>query len=70
MIIAELPIDEDKRLEDLYSYNLLDSKPEADFDDLVDLAANICSCPISLITLLDKDRQWFKSQKGLLSRRL
>ena len=65
MIIAELPIDEDKRLEDLYSYNLLDSKPEADFDDLVDLAANICGCPISLITLLDKDRQWFKSQKGL-----
>jgi hypothetical protein len=65
MIIAALPVDETQRMEDLYSYDLLDSKPEADFDALVDLAAYICGCPISTITLVDKDRQWFKAQKGL-----
>lgn len=65
MTIAALPADEDQRLEDLYSYDLMDSKPDSDFDDLVDLAGLICGCPISLITLLDKDRQWFKSQKGM-----
>lgn len=65
MITAALPANEDQRLEDLYAYDLLDSKPEADYDDLADLAGYICGCPISLITLIDKDRQWFKSKKGL-----
>lgn len=64
MIIAPLPADEEQRLQDLYSYNLLDSRPEADYDELVDLAGYICGCPISLITLIDKDRQWFKSERG------
>ena len=64
MIIAALPFDEELRLQDLYSYELLDSGYEADFDELVELAAQLLNAPISLITLLDKDRQWFKAKKG------
>lgn len=65
MIIAELPLDENERLKDLYSYDILNSASESDFDDLVELASQICECPVSLITLLDKDLQWFKSKKGI-----
>ncbi len=65
MIIAALPADEEMRLQDLHSYNILDTAYEADFDELVELAGQICNSPISLITLLDKDRQWFKAKRGL-----
>lgn len=65
MIVAELPIDEKLRLLDLASYDIMDSGAENDFDELVDLAADICNCPISLITLLDEDRQWFKARHGI-----
>lgn len=65
MIIAELPIEEELRLLDLASYDIMDTHAENDFDELVELASQICNCPISLITLLDKDRQWFKAKVGL-----
>lgn len=65
METAPLPQDEENRLLDLYSYDLLDSATEKEYDDLVELAGRICNCPISLITLVDKDRQWFKAKKGL-----
>ena len=65
MKIAPLPHNEALRLQDLYSYQLLDTPSESDFDELVELASRICNCPISLITLLDKDRQWFKAKKGI-----
>ncbi len=65
MIIAELPADEELRQLELASYNILDTQPEDDFNDLVDLASQMCNTPISLITLLDNDRQWFKAKKGL-----
>jgi len=65
MIIAELPVDEELRLADLASYDIMESIEEDDFNDLVELAAQICKCPISLISLLDKDRQWFKAKKGI-----
>ena len=65
MIVAELPIDEKLRLLDLASYDIMDSGAETDFDELVDLAADICNCPISLITLVDEDRQWFKARHGV-----
>ncbi len=65
MIIAPIPANEDSRLKDLYYYELLDTAAESDFDELVELASQICKCPISLITLVDKDRQWFKSKTGL-----
>ncbi|MFT3933504.1 MAG: GAF domain-containing protein [Chitinophagaceae bacterium] len=65
MISANLPASEPFRLLDLASYDIMDTPSENDFDELVELAAQICDCPISLITLLDKDRQWFKAKTGL-----
>ncbi|RYD81234.1 MAG: GAF domain-containing protein [Sphingobacteriales bacterium] len=65
MIIAALPADEYLRLQDLRSYDILDSAAESDFDELVELAGQICNTPISLITLLDENRQWFKAKKGM-----
>jgi GAF domain-containing protein len=60
-----LPSNETERLRALRSYKILDTKPETRFDELTQLAAFICGVPISLITLVDVDRQWFKSRVGL-----
>ncbi|WP_164972639.1 sensor histidine kinase [Lacibacter luteus] len=64
MLVAELPKFEDVRLADLHLYHLLDSPPEKEFDELRELAARICNCPVSMISLVDRDRQWYKSQQG------
>ncbi len=61
---ANLPPNEQDRLSNLYSYELLDTLPEKDYDDITKLASQICDTPISLVTLLDSDRQWFKSAHG------
>ncbi|RYZ89649.1 MAG: diguanylate cyclase [Proteobacteria bacterium] len=60
-----LPKDEKARLATLSSYRILDTLPEKAFDDLTALAAQICNTPISLVTLIDNERQWFKSKLGL-----
>lgn len=54
-----------ERLLDLLRYEVLDSEDEQVFDDLTELACNICETPISLISLVDDHRQWFKSKVGL-----
>jgi len=54
-----------KRLKVLWQYEILDTIPEEVFDDLTELAARICEAPIALITLVDEDRQWFKSKVGI-----
>lgn len=58
-------LNEQKRLEALRSYSILDTDEEADYDDLTEIAAAICDTPIALISFVDKDRQWFKSHYGL-----
>ncbi|MES2647821.1 MAG: PAS domain S-box protein [Bacteroidota bacterium] len=63
--MAVLPENEIERLQALINYDILDTAYEAEFDRLTELAAIICGVPISLITLLDENRQWFKSKKGL-----
>jgi GAF domain-containing protein len=60
-----LPAHEEDRLAALYQYNILDSAPERAFDDLTLLAAHLCETPIAAITLVDMNRQWFKSKVGL-----
>ena len=62
---APLPPAEKKRLKVLWQYDVLDTVPEAVFDDLTELAARICEAPIALISLVDENRQWFKSKVGL-----
>jgi two-component system NtrC family sensor kinase len=62
---APLPENESDRLKALQDYNILDTLPERDFDDLTTIAAQICGTPIALISLVDRDRQWFKSKVGL-----
>jgi anti-sigma regulatory factor (Ser/Thr protein kinase) len=57
--------DEAARLEALRRYRILDTEPERSFDDLTLLASYICGTPMALITLVDADRQWFKSRVGI-----
>ncbi len=59
------PVNEPQRLAALRGYEILDTEPEAAFDDLTFLASQICQTPIALIALVDADRQWFKSKVGL-----
>jgi len=62
---APIPLDEAARLEALREYGLLDTVPEQAFDDLTLLAAQICQTPIALVSLVDDQRQWFKSKIGM-----
>jgi anti-sigma regulatory factor (Ser/Thr protein kinase) len=57
--------DEGARLQALCSYKILDTDPEKAFDDLTILASHICETPVALISLIDSDRQWFKSRVGI-----
>lgn len=61
---TDMPVNEDLRLADLYQYNILDTAEEDEFDHLVKLASRICNAPISLISLIDAERQWFKARIG------
>lgn len=56
---------EAQRLNALRRFDILDSPREAEFDEVVELAAKICGRPISVINLIDSDRQWFKAETGL-----
>ncbi|MEH2186535.1 MAG: PAS domain S-box protein [Nostoc sp.] len=59
------PENESQRLEVLNQYQILDTPPEEVFDELVQLAANLCETPIALISLVDAEREWFKSKTGV-----
>ncbi len=61
---APLPPDEEERLVSLACYNLLDTPPEDGFDRLTRLAARLLDAPLALVTLLDRERMWIKSQGG------
>lgn len=62
---APWPENENARLADLCQYEILDTEAEDAFDELTWLAAKLCETPIALISLIDTDRQWFKSKVGL-----
>jgi hypothetical protein len=60
-----IPVDESDRLAALKKYSILDTLPEQIYEDVTALASLICGTPISLVSLVDADRQWFKSELGL-----
>ncbi len=62
---ATIPDNESQRLETLRSLNILDSQPEERFDRLTRLAMHVFDVPVALVSLVDTDRQWFKSRQGL-----
>ena len=61
----DIPDNEKQRLEALYTYQLLDEIEQQEFNEIVNLAAQICQTPISLITLIDSSTQWHKARVGL-----
>lgn len=65
MPAASLPDHEDRRIASLLQLQILDTPAEAEFDALVEAAAEITGTPISLISLIDTHRQWFKANTGL-----
>ncbi len=65
MQAPSIPKNESERLNELYDSGLLDTDKESDFDNLTNLASSIFGAPISIITLVDENRQWFKSCFGL-----
>ena len=65
MLPAPTPPNEEERLAELNGLNLLDTPSEADFDQVTARLTRLFNVPMALVTLVDKDRQWFKSQAGL-----
>lgn len=65
MISTEIPRNEDLRLLDLDSYDILDAETDIDFAELIELAAQLCNCPVALISFLDKKKHWYKVRKAV-----
>src|SRR3954453_18201687 len=64
MAFVPTPSNEADRLRALHDCRVLDTAPEPAFDDLIALAARICATPVALVSLVDRDRQWFKARQG------
>lgn len=64
MKIAERPDDEKERVADLYTYDIVDTIDEEEYDNITKIASFICGTPVSLITMMEEERQWIKSAVG------
>jgi signal transduction histidine kinase len=67
MTSAPVPHNEQERLKALYQYDILDTIREAEFDDITRIASDICNTPISLVSIVDANRLWFKSTHGIIT---
>jgi len=65
MLKAPIPPDEQQRMQALREYSVLDTAPEAVYDDIAHVAAGVCDTPIALISLIDGTRNWFKARVGV-----
>ncbi|MGY3803643.1 GAF domain-containing sensor histidine kinase [Pigmentibacter ruber] len=65
MLAAPKLENEEARIKELYDYGILDTPPEFNLDEIVFIASYICQTPISLISIIDRERQWFKANLGL-----
>ena len=61
MLAVDYTVNE-ARLESLASFGILDTPPEKGFDSIVELATQLCACPVALVSLVDRERQWFKAK--------
>ena len=65
MVAAPIPMNEAARLQELLDFDILDTLPEQAYDDITFLASRICDAPVALVSLIDGEREWFKSRLGL-----
>lgn len=65
MLKPHIPANEQERLSALYEIGILDTMPEEDFDHITMIASELCQAPMSLVSIIDKERQWFKSAVGV-----
>jgi signal transduction histidine kinase len=70
--VLKAPIlsNDEERLKELLDYKILDTEPETAYDELSELASMICQTPMALVSLVDRERQWFKSKKGITDKEL
>ena len=61
----QIPPNDQQRLKELYSYEILDTESEDEYNDIVLLAASIAKTPIATISFIDQEREWFKAKIGL-----
>jgi two-component sensor histidine kinase len=64
-MLARTHPNQSQRLEALRRYEILDTPREDQFDDIVELVADICEAPVAVVNFIDADRQWFKAEVGL-----
>ncbi|MDW3190768.1 MAG: GAF domain-containing sensor histidine kinase [Cytophagales bacterium] len=62
---AQKPANELERLEALIQYDILDSDPEDEYDNIASLAAHICQVPVAIVSFIDQDRKWHKAKVGI-----
>src|SRR5580698_6907868 len=65
MVVPPMPANEVERQRALDTYAILDTLPESEFDEIVQLASEICGVPVGLMTLIDRGRQWVKASHGI-----